>query len=63
LLSFFRNRSQRKLEYVIFQTANLDPGTRTDVLIYYVIGGGDDDSDGDCDLLIAVGIVLNILHV
>jgi len=45
---------------MIFQTANIDPGTRTDFLIHDVIGGG--DNDDDYDLLIAV-MVLDILCV
>jgi len=44
---------------MIFQTASFDPGTRTDVPIHDIIGGGDDD---DYDLLVAV-TVLDILCV
>jgi hypothetical protein len=45
-----------------FQTASFDHGTRTDVLMHEVIGGGDSDSDED-DLLIVVVTVLDTLCV
>jgi len=45
---------------MIFQTASFYTGTRTGVLIHYVIGGG--DNNDDCELLIAV-MVLDILCV
>jgi len=44
---------------MICQTASFDPGTRTDVLIHDVIGGGDDDDGDVCDLLVVV-MVLDI---
>jgi hypothetical protein len=47
---------------MIFQTASFNPGTRTDVLINDVIGGGDDIYDS-YDLLIVVVMVLGILHI
>jgi hypothetical protein len=47
---------------MIVQTASFDPGTRTDVLIHYIIGGGDGDHDDVYDLF-AVVTVLEILCV